>query len=58
MDYSKHTYALMEDKMAAGAFARARNYGCDEKQLNVMLKPQLIIIIMINTVDKYPYKCS
>ena len=28
MDYSKHIYALlMEDKMAAGSFGRAKIYG-------------------------------
>ena len=30
------TYALpMEDKMAAGAFRRARNYGCDVPKLKL-----------------------
>ena len=29
-DYSKHTHFSMADKMAAGVFGRARNYGLDD----------------------------
>ena len=37
-DYSEHaTHALsMEDKMAAGAFGRTKNYECDEPPLELL----------------------